>query len=313
MHTPGAWLSMVNALRQRFGECALLRADDGRTDRPATSAPVSVSSAARDQFELRDYGPGDDPRQIDWALCARRDELLVRVRALPVDRRVAILLDCSGSMMLGHPAKFELASHLAAALAAASLAGGMRCQLAGFARGVIGATPALYGREQLGLGLKFLAALSPRRQPTDSAASLAGYSRACSRRSVVVVLSDLDDWEGFTRGAGELLDAGHQLRAVQIFDPREAQPGVCGEVELVDVESGRSQRVVVTERIVRRYAELYARRQESIRAWCRRCGVSVLRFAAGTDRRAAVEQLFRPLGHALVQSRPVAQQPPCQA
>jgi len=293
---PVAWQRVVERFAHRYGVCWLLAGD---AEQPAYPAPVACSAPARGtelEWELRDYAPGDDPLRIDWGLCARRDELLVRTHRAPVDPRAAVLVDCSGSMLLGRPSKFELACHLAAALAAAALTRGMHWQAAGFARRLVDAVPALYGREQLGRALRFLAGLGPEQQPTDLAASLTSFARLCSRPTVVVVISDAMDLEGLWHGAGELLEAGHQVRLVQVFDPREASPDVRGEVELFDMETGQVQRAVVTERILRRYAELYAQWQESISEWCRRHAVPHLRMASNIDRHSAVEQLFRGRG-----------------
>ncbi len=290
---PAAWQRVVERYARQYGGCRLLGWDPSEVSCPRVFARAGPARRAGLDWELRDYAPGDDPRQIDWALCARRDDLLVRVRRPRGDRRAAVLVDCSGSMLLGRPSKFELACHLAAALAAASLTSGMRWQSAAFAqRLTVGLAP-VRGRDHLGRALRFLAGLAARQEPTDLATSLGGFARVCRQPSVVVVISDVDDPVALARGAGELLQSGHQVRLVQVFDPREAAPDARGEVELFDVETGRVERVVVTERILRRYAELYAGVQESIRSWCRRHGVPQMRMASNIDRQAAIEQLFR--------------------
>src|SRR5580704_2147228 len=69
----------------------------------------------------RDYSPGDDFHAIDWTLCARRDELYVKLFEGHIDRDVHLLVDCSPSMGLGQPAKLQVAQQIAAALGYASL------------------------------------------------------------------------------------------------------------------------------------------------------------------------------------------------
>src|SRR5580704_3524991 len=64
----------------------------------------------------RDYSPGDDFRAIDWMLCAKRDELFVKLFEGRTEGDVHLLLDCSPSMGLGRPAKFQVARQVAAAL-----------------------------------------------------------------------------------------------------------------------------------------------------------------------------------------------------
>lgn len=291
--SPAYWQQVAQRYARQYGPCCLL--EGGLQALAPAHAPLRPGRKTDSglDWELRDYAAGDDPRQIDWALCARRDELLVRVRRMPVEHRVAVLLDCSGSMLLGRPAKFELASFLAAAMAAASLLGGAQWQAAAFAQRLIAGLPAVRGGEQLGRALRFLAGLGPRHEPADFAASLDALARVCRYPNVVVVISDVDDPAALARGAGALLTAGHQVRLIEVFDPEEAAPNLRGEVELCDVETGQVRRAVLTERILARYCELYAQRQESLRAWCRRHGVPRLRMACSIDRQAAIEQLFR--------------------
>ena len=62
----------------------------------------------------RDYSPGDDFHAIDWTLCASRDELYVKLFEGQSDRDVHLLVDCSPSMGLGRPAKFQVARQIAA-------------------------------------------------------------------------------------------------------------------------------------------------------------------------------------------------------
>ncbi len=287
------WQRIVDRYARQYRGCRLLAWDLQEVARPRALARAGREGDTGLDWELRDYAAGDDPRHVDWALCARRDELLVRVRRGLVDRRVAVLLDCSGSMSLGCPPKFDLACYLAAALAAASLTSGAQWQAAGFAQRLRPGTPALRGSAQLGRALQLLAGLTTQQQPGDPAASLRAFTRICRWPSVVVVISDVDDPLALARGAGDLLQAGHQVRLIELFDPEEAEPPVHGEVEFFDVETGQVRRAVVTERILARYRELYAQRQESLRAWCRRHGVPHLRMASNIDRQGALEQLFR--------------------
>jgi len=70
----------------------------------------------------RSYSPGDDYRQIDWNIYARTDELFVKVRESEETLVVHLLLDVSGSMASGAPAKFETARAVQAAIGWTALA-----------------------------------------------------------------------------------------------------------------------------------------------------------------------------------------------
>ena len=71
----------------------------------------------------REYAPGDDLRNLDWRLVARRQRCYVREYVDETNLRATILIDASGSMSYrgdvaaGGLSKFDYARRLAAALA----------------------------------------------------------------------------------------------------------------------------------------------------------------------------------------------------
>jgi uncharacterized protein (DUF58 family) len=77
--------------------------------------------------EHREYVPGDDIRNIDWRVLARKDRYYIKQYMEETNLRATLLLDCSGSMAYtggeaadfeGRPlSKLEYGKYLAAALA----------------------------------------------------------------------------------------------------------------------------------------------------------------------------------------------------
>lgn len=112
----------------------------------------------------RDYSPGDDFHAINWTLCARRDELYVKLFEGQADRDVHIMLDCSASMGLGRPAKFQLARQVAAALGYVSLLRLDRVIVAAFADGLVAGLPPLRHESRVLRLLRFLEKLAAQRQ-----------------------------------------------------------------------------------------------------------------------------------------------------
>jgi uncharacterized protein (DUF58 family) len=87
-------------------ECAsLVRTFQRRTQR---RPPTEVSAAQDPMFKrsgssfdlknIREYGPGDDPRRIDWKLMGRTDRLFVKEYYAEERDGVCLLVDLSGSM-----------------------------------------------------------------------------------------------------------------------------------------------------------------------------------------------------------------------
>jgi uncharacterized protein (DUF58 family) len=86
-------------------ECAgLVRAFQRRTPkRPPSEAAARdpMFRRAGSSFDLkniREYGPGDDPRRIDWKLMGRTDRLFVKEYYSEERDGVCVLVDLSGSM-----------------------------------------------------------------------------------------------------------------------------------------------------------------------------------------------------------------------
>lgn len=216
----------------------------------------------------RDYAPGDDYRRLDWNLCARHDELLVKQYQGEADCPVSILLDCSRSMSLGRPSKFDVARQVTAALAYVALAELEQVSVFGYSDRIVADLGPIRDKSKILQVVRFLEGLVPRGEATDLRAVAERFARRGQRRGLVVVVSDLYDARDFRRGLDLLRNGGYHPRVVQLHDPREAQPDALGDSELVDVETGASWQVTVTERHVARYRRLHAEFLHSVRSYC---------------------------------------------
>lgn len=73
-------------------------------------------------LELRDYRPGDPPRQIAWKVSARRDMLITREYESEVPLRCTLVVDASAAMCRGPAGKTPLARAVRVAAAVARVA-----------------------------------------------------------------------------------------------------------------------------------------------------------------------------------------------
>ena len=231
----------------------------------------------------RDYAPGDDYRHLDWNLCARHDELLMKQFQGEADRPVYILLDCSRSMSLSRPSKFDVARQAVAALAYVALADLEQVAVLAFSDRIAAGFGPIRHKARILKLVRFLERLTPRPEPTDLAAVAKGFVRRRQRHGLAVVVSDLYDRDpaGFRSGLDVLRRRGYQPRVVQIYDPGEAEPGTLGDSELVDVETGALWQVTVTEQHLERYRRLYAEFHHSVRSYCDGHGIACAQV--GTD------------------------------
>jgi len=241
---------------------------------------TTSSTAGREAFGLRDYAPGDDYRQIDWRLCARRDELLTRVFPPYEDRHTYVLLDCSPSMGLGSPAKFHLACRIAGMLGYTALMNHECLHATAFADGPLGDTGPLRGTARIGRLMRFLRVLPLKASQTDLAGTAAVLVRRCQPHGSVAVISDLYDRRGFREAFDILLHRGYRPRLFHVYAPCEAEPGLLGDVELADIEGGTLREATITEWAAERYGQLFAKFCQSVRDYCRRRVIPLVQVAS---------------------------------
>ena len=229
----------------------------------------------------REYTPGDDFRYLDWNVFARHDELLLKRFQEEEDLHVYILLDCSQSMAFGAPSKFDYARQVTAALAYIALADLDRVAVVAFAGGIVADFPLTRGKGRILSLMKFLEGLQVRDGLTDLGRSAENFIHRSQRRGLAVVVSDLFDPAGYQRGLDVLRHHRYEPHVVQVFDRREADPSIKGDVELLDVESRDVEKVTVTERNLRQYRKIFDAFLESVGRYCTTYGIGGTR--ATTD------------------------------
>jgi uncharacterized protein (DUF58 family) len=221
----------------------------------------------------REYTPGDDFRYLDWNVYARHGELLLKRFQEEEDLHVYVLLDCSRSMSFGAPVKFDYARQVAAALAYIALADLDRVAVVAFAGEIVADFPLTRGKGRILALLKFLEGLSVQDGETNLTRVAENFIHRSQRRGLAVVVSDLFDPAGYERGLDVLRHHRYEPHVVQLYDRREADPGVKGDVELVDVESQATEKVTVTERNLRQYRQIFDEFLASVRHYCARYGI----------------------------------------
>jgi uncharacterized protein (DUF58 family) len=221
----------------------------------------------------REYTPGDDFRYLDWNVFARHGELLLKRFQEEEDLHIYLLLDCSRSMAFGDPIKFDYARQVAAALGYIALADLDRVAVIAFAGDIVADFPLTRGKGRILTMLKFLEGLQPQGSVTDLSRVVKNFVHRGQRRGLAIVLSDLFDPKGYQAGLDLLRHHRYEPHVVQICDPREANPAIKGDVELLDVETDTIRKVTITERNLRQYRKIFADFLESVRTYCNTYGI----------------------------------------
>jgi uncharacterized protein (DUF58 family) len=217
--------------------------------------------------EVREYVPGDDPRQIDWNLTARSDRAYVREANPDRGLDAWLILDTSRSLDWGTARclKREAAGELVAAATLLLARRGNRVGALIFDRGLRHIIPPSAGRA--GRSLLFAEArrvqTSGEDGPTGLAEALGQAVRLVRRPSLLLIASDFLAPAGWQTPL-KILGQRHQILAAVVGDPREREMPDVGLVRFEDPETLRQVEVDTGDRQLRdrfRTAALDQRRQ----------------------------------------------------
>ena len=240
-----------------------------------------------DLADLREYQYGDDVRHIDWNVTARLQTPYVR--EYHEDREVTawFLLDLSPSIDFGsgEVRKRSVSADFVAVLARILTRHGNKVGALFYGEDVDAVIPARSGRRHvLHILHTMLARPKPRRnEPTDLSELLTAGAHLMQRRSIVFVVSDFFSVQGWERGLAQLAQR-HEVIAVRLHDPLEANLPDIGMLVVQDAETGEQLFVDTNDRGFRkRFAAAAAKREAALRAAFRESGVDALELSTEDD------------------------------
>lgn len=233
--------------------------------------------------EYRQYSPGDDPRHLDWRLFARSDRYYVKRFEDETNLRCYLLVDQSRSMSFGSLAytKGEYALTAAATLGYFLWSQRDAVGLVTFDDELIEYLPPRYRPGHLH---RMMVALSRqgKGRSTDLGEPLERIARTVSKRSLVVLISDLlapvETLEGPLR---QIRSQGHEVIILRVLDPVEESFRFETAALFEDVETGRDL-YVEPERARADYLRRFAEHAARLDSLCADLGVDQTRFT--TDR-----------------------------
>ncbi len=250
--------------------------------------------------ESRAYVAGDDPRHIDWNATARRQdpslgagELFVKQFVEERELTVLLAVDLSGSMGTGSRArtKRQIAAEAAALLAFSALRNNDKVGLVVFTDRIELLVRPKKGRGHVLRLIREILALSPQGRGTDLAAAVQTVTHLSKQRAIVALISDLQSplLGGSPLGAAEqplrVLARRHDLIALEIEDPIEAELPDAGLVSVFDPETGKTALIDTSDKRVRAaYRERMAGERARLGAALDKLGVDHVRVS---DRESA--------------------------
>lgn len=225
----------------------------------------------------REYRRGDDFKLVDWKVYGRMEKLYIREHEEERSLVVHILLDGSASM--GYEGKFSYATRLAAGFAYLAATENEKYAISLFCKKLYPGEPKR-GRRSLFQSIEDLDGIKPR-GGTAMKAVADQMDSLLKSTSLVVLISDLlGDTDDVLSSIYRL--AGHELVVIQVLARQEMELDLSGDINFIDMESGRPLITRVTEGERGEYLKRLGEHNNQIQEACARVGADY--FLARSDR-----------------------------
>lgn len=243
--------------------------------------------------EVREYAPGDEIRSIDWNVTARMNVPYIKKFTEEREMTVMLLVDVSASGLFGsiELSKRELAAEVASILAFSAINNNDKVGLLLFSNEVELFIPPKKGRLHTLRLIREMLYFEPKGRGTNLAGALDYMNRVISRRAVVFMISDFMAPD-FTK-ALTVTSRRHDLVAMPVSDPGEAELSDVGIVTLEDAETGAQIDVNTSSRAVRHgLFELDQERKRDLERLLRSRRVDVVPLSTDEDYLIALRAFF---------------------
>jgi len=217
--------------------------------------------------DYRDYAEGDDTRFVDWNIFSRLHRPYLKVFHQEEELHVVILVDASGSMLFEE--KLTRAKQLAAAFGVLGLRNSERVSVHSFrAAGASARLAPCRGRVSMAKLFTFIENIEGGGDaPFEN--GVEAMLQTHSGRGVCVVLSDFLSGGDLRRAFNFLHGAGLEIFALQVLGASEVDPGVNGDLRLVDCETEHTLDVSSASGLLTLYQEYRASFEDNLATLCR--------------------------------------------
>ncbi|MCX5744701.1 MAG: DUF58 domain-containing protein [Proteobacteria bacterium] len=241
----------------------------------------------------RTYSRGDDFRYIDWNLYGRLDKLLLRLFEEEEDLYIYILVDVSDSMSIGSPMpKLHYAMQVGAALTYVGLANLDRVSIIPFSDRLIDRLPPSRGKNRIFRVFEFLSKVELGGK-TELADCMKDFVAQNKRRGLAVLISDFYDPKGFEQGLNTLRYNKFEPFVLQVYDKREAEPQLHGDLALVDCETGDVREVTISKGILDSYMREHEKYCQELEDFCSKRAMPFFRTHTSIPFDELVLKIFR--------------------
>ncbi|MDA0207138.1 MAG: DUF58 domain-containing protein [Acidobacteria bacterium] len=244
--------------------------------------------------EVREYAPGDEIRSIDWNVTARMGKPFIKRYVEERELTVLLIVDLSASGDFGSKAqrKNEVAAELCALLSFSAIRNNDKVGLIAFTDRVEKFIPPKKGSTHVMRLVTDLLQFKPQGKGTNLTAALEYAGRITHRKSIIFIVSDFLD-SCYDKPL-KVLSRRHDVVAVSVNDPHEAELPNVGLIELTDAETGQRRIFDSSAPSVRkRFKALAMERNKSLESSFRQLSIDQIRVTAGEDYLLDLISFFR--------------------
>ncbi|MDP6542310.1 MAG: DUF58 domain-containing protein [Phycisphaerales bacterium] len=243
--------------------------------------------------EVRQYQIGDDVRSIDWNVSARFGEPFVKLYREERELTVILLVDVSASQHFGTNEQYkdELVAEICATLSISAIRNNDKVGLICFSDRIEAYIPPRKGTKHVLRVIRELLALEPEGRGTDLAGALEFLGKVQRKRSIVFLVSDLQDrnWQHPLKIANKR----HDVVAVSTEDPAESNLQNVGLIRMENPETGETRVIDSSSKRVRQvWSQLATESRIAVEQTLRRCKVDQIQIKTGEPFTGALRQFF---------------------
>lgn len=203
--------------------------------------------------EVREYQPGDDVRDIDWNVTARYARPYVKVYEEERELTMILLVDISRSEHFGTVGmtKRQRVAEIAGTLAFSTIKNNDNVGVIFYSDRVEKYIPPSKGHKHVLTILSEILSIEPEGSGTDISVALRFAHNVQRKSCTLFLLSDFIDRSDYAKTLAVVRNK-HDLLAMQVYDPHEAELPIVGLLRVRDAETGEVRMIDSSSKSVRK-------------------------------------------------------------
>lgn len=203
--------------------------------------------------EVREYQPGDDVRDIDWNVTARYARPYVKVYEEERELTMILLVDISRSEHFGTVGmtKRQRVAEIAGTLAFSTIKNNDNVGVIFYSDRVEKYIPPSNGHKHVLTILSEILSIEPEGSGTDISVALRFAHNVQRKSCTLFLLSDFIDGSDYAKTLAVVRNK-HDLLAMQVYDPHEAELPMVGLLRVKDAETGEVRMIDSSSKSVRK-------------------------------------------------------------